>query len=763
MQTRLRIDEGWSTLILLWVMLLVSASAVVQADLIDGLQVVPMVATVSLFVGLFLAKSRFPSNTAHLFSLVYGLFALFLFVGILLPEDATWRERVFDIVNRQAVWFTKAFEGGTSRDGLIFIIHTSAIFWLLGYTASWYTFHTPRVWRVIVPTGLVLLSVVYYYTGPKRLPLYLAFYALLALVYLSRTHLIQQEKTWRETAVRYDRSIWMPFLQAGFLAGLIALIVAWFLPTMTASATVGDALTNAGGPWREFQDNWTRLFASLRSYGTNTVDPYDDTLVLGGPRTVEDTPIMDVYVPQKLANVYWQAVVYDSYENGIWDAAEDTSSVLHFPDDGYLPIPRTSARQVVTQTVINYLPNSSTLYAAPEVIGSDRQMFVEATQDPQENLLVSGIRSRYVLRQGDRYQVTSRLSTADAQSLRNASTNYPGWVQERYLQMSDSITPETIALAAELTNPYDNPFDKAIVVRDYLREAIKYNDQIDAPPDGMDAVHYALFVLQEGYCNYYASAMAMMLRSQGIPTRVVSGYAQGDYNQDTYSYRVRASNAHTWVEVFFPQYGWIQFEPTAAIPVNSRPETSSEGGDAFESLDRGPQEDVDNLENDDIEQGLEEDAGLVDEEGAISSDDPTGGLSVFEDFPVWQVLGASLVLMVAGAFLYAGNELNQRVEADITRSYTRLGNWARWLGVTVRSIHTPYERAEMLTAVVPEGSTPIRNLTKQFVLQRFSRERRGEEGFDSIKEWRSLRPILLRQTLQNRLQRRPKRGKQKKS
>ncbi len=174
------------------------------------------------------------------------------------------------------------------------------------------------------------------------------------------------------------------------------------------------------------------------------------------------------------------------------------------------------------------------------------------------------------------------MSNIDAESLRFSGSLYPDWVTERYLQVPDSVTPETLELAKELTSGFDNGFDKSIAVRDYLRNNIKYNDQIEAPPEGVDPVHYVLFDTQEGYCNYYATAMAIMLRSQGVPSRVVSGYAQGDFDENSLSYRVRANNAHTWVEVYFPSYGWIQFEPTASLPTVDRPITAG-GGDAFAS------------------------------------------------------------------------------------------------------------------------------------------------------------------------------------
>lgn len=254
-----------------------------------------------------------------------------------------------------------------------------------------------------------------------------------------------------------------------------------------------------------------------------------------------------------------------------------------FPDDGEIDLPQTAARELITQTVITYLPNSSFIYGAPDIVSVHRPINVYADRDENGNQLVSEVRSKYVLQLGDDYEVTSRLSLADASSLRAASTNYPDWLTATYLQVPDTVTPETLALAEELTAPFNNPFDKAIAVRDYLRENIVYNDQIQATPSGIDPVHYTLFVSQEAYCNYYASAMALMLRSQGVPSRVVSGYAQGTFDAETSSYRVQASNAHTWVEVYFPRYGWIQFEPTASIPAWDRPESldGGGGGDAF--------------------------------------------------------------------------------------------------------------------------------------------------------------------------------------
>ena len=746
METSARLRDGWPSFLLVWAMLLVASMAILQADLIDGLHIVPIAATLALVAGWLLGKSAFSERTAHLFAIIYGLFFITWLVGTTLPFDGPWRERVFDLVGRQVEWLQKLIDGGTSRDGIVFVIQTTTVFWLLGYLAGWFTFRRTHVWRVVIPIGVVLLSVVYYYNGPKPLLIYLAIYSLLALLFVAVTYLAGEESRWRSEAVRYDRAIQFDFMRAGLLAALLALLLAWSLPGMKASASFGEVLTDAGGPWRSFQDTWTRLFSSLRSYGAGTSDPYADTMVLGGPRTVGNTLVMDVRVSQELPyGVYWQAIAYDTYVNGGWQVVEsDVEPATHFPDDGPLNLPVNLGREVITQTVTNYLPNSSFLYAAPEVVSTDRQMLVDATYDEQGQTLVTALRSRFILRQGDQYQVASRVSTADATSLRTASTDYPQWVRDRYLQLPDTLTPRTLDLAEQLAAGSDNPYDKAIAVRDYLRANISYNDQIAAAPEGAEPLDYVLFDLKEGYCTYYASAMAVMLRSQGVPARVVSGYALGEYDPTAQNYRVRAVNAHSWVEVYFPDYGWIHFEPTQSIPVVERPSSATAG----EGLEPAvPLSSAELFPLDDELADLERADGLLGD--TANQTDP----GLLGDVPWWQVAIGVALLLIAGTSLWVANRYNRGVEGDVGRSYLRLGEWARVLGISWRVAQTPYEQADALVAAVPQGQQPIRNLTRQYVLRLFSPARATEADFDPHQEWRSLRPVLLRQSVVNLLKR----------
>ena len=739
---KLILQEGWSTLFLLLALIITATIAIVQAELTPGTEVLPLIGATAVILGTLLAKSRFSARTAHVLALLYGIIIVGYIVGTTLPETMLWRERLLDLGIRQLDWFNKARTGGTSRDGLIFVLQTGAIFWLLGYTAAWYTFRKPRIWRVVLPTGLVLLSVVYYYYGPKPLLYYLALYIVLALLFIARTHLVDQERIWQQASVRYERGINFNFMRAGLVVALLLLSVAYVMPTFAANPQVNDVLGDTRGPWRGLQETWTRLFAALHAYGTTTSDPYQDSMALGGPRTVSNDLVMDVYVPHELPNLYWRAIALDTYEDGGW-TTKDWETTLHFPDDGFLDVEETAARELLTQTVVNYIPNSSFLYAAPEVVGSSRQMFVDSAVDAAGNELISAVRSRFVLTLGDQYEVTSSISKADVESLQQASTNYPEWVTETYLQLSDALTPETLALAAQVTSGFDNPYDKATAVQNYLRENISYNDQIEAPPTNVEPIHYTLFESQEAYCTYYASAMAMMLRSQGIPTRIVNGYAQGTFDEETNSYRVRASNAHSWVEVYFPGYGWIQFEPTASIPVVVRQQRLGDSSAQFERA-RPDLAELDSLLD------IEEESRFGDVPAAAAPTLPTEPW--LERLFTWQTAVVLIIFLTALLLMWAANQFNKRIEGDIHRSYSRLESWARWLGVQFHAANTPYERADLMLTEVPEGSAPVRSLTHQYILSQFSPNHEQEETFNPHDEWRVLRPLLLRKSIQKRLE-----------
>ena len=183
-----------------------------------------------------------------------------------------------------------------------------------------------------------------------------------------------------------------------------------------------------------------------------------------------------------------------------------------------------------------------------------------------ENDTVSVIAMR-MLESGERYIVTSHISTATESDLSGATGSYPSAIKSTYLQLPNDF-PEDIRLLSEnITKEAATPYAKVKAILAYL-EQYQYKLDVNAPPEGVDNVEYFLFTQKSGYCLHFASAAALMLRSVGVPTRLAVGYLPGDPSKTPFEYILRDKYFHAWPQVYFPGYGWIDVEATPAGPAS---------------------------------------------------------------------------------------------------------------------------------------------------------------------------------------------------
>ncbi|MFN3930015.1 MAG: transglutaminase-like domain-containing protein, partial [Thermoflexus sp.] len=258
---------------------------------------------------------------------------------------------------------------------------------------------------------------------------------------------------------------------------------------------------------------------------------------------------------------------------------------------------------------------------------------------------------------------------------------------------------------------YDTPYDKAAALEAWLRRNIRYNENIPAPPPGRDGVVYVLFDIRQGYCDYYASAMAVMARALGIPARVVSGYAQGEWMPDG-RYRVRQRDAHTWVEIYFPGYGWVEFEPTAAQPPILRPRHPL-------SLTPTPP--------------APEPAGST--PGALRPT-PTRRNLLAEDFdirpgenfplpraprfPIGSIIAGFIAALGAlGLAFWIRDQRRLRQLSPAARDYLWMNRVAWLLGIRFPASWTPAERARYLGDLVPEVAGALERIAERYGATRF--------------------------------------------
>jgi Transglutaminase-like enzymes, putative cysteine proteases len=183
---------------------------------------------------------------------------------------------------------------------------------------------------------------------------------------------------------------------------------------------------------------------------------------------------------------------------------------------------------------------------------------VDAQVTPQ-----GGVRPVDQLSVNDSYTVESQVPRHTTAQLRRAGTDYPDRVESTYTALPGSTPDRVRERAATVTADAETPHDKAVAIEQHLESEKRYSLDVDRP-DGSIADSF-LFEMDAGYCTYYATTMVTMLRSEGVPARFVVGYTAGEQVGDD-RYVVRGLDSHAWVQVYFPDVGWVRFDPTPAGP-----------------------------------------------------------------------------------------------------------------------------------------------------------------------------------------------------
>ncbi len=336
---------------------------------------------------------------------------------------------------------------------------------------------------------------------------------------------------------------------------------------------------------------------------------------------------------------------------------------------------------------------------------------------------------------GYTYTVVSSIPIASPDKLRSVAADYPDWVKDKYLQLPSELPQRVRDLALQVTQGASNQYDKAKAVEQFLRQ-YTYNENVPFVPRNRDAVDYFLFDIKQGYCTSYASAMVVMLRSVGIPARMVTGFTTGTYDEAQNGYVVLDSNAHAWPEVYFPGYGWVPFEPTSSRPPIQLgdAETLSTG-----EGDTGPSS------------GTAASSGrrLIPDEGVNDTDFSPNtiaplGLAGGQPFAV-TLLTAAIAVITLGAWL-----LWNRLFRGLTTAaaaYHKAMTLARMAGAVWPEGSTPLERAAYMARVAPHASGHLLALAEAYSTEVYGSLRPRTSAQTLIAYWRRVRAVLLAQIL----------------
>jgi len=491
----------------------------------------------------------------------------------------------------------------------------------------------------------------------------------------------------------------------------------WPLVKALKSATFGPATPNTGPPTIGTPSS-AATPSSTPTAGTNAT-----------PTATEVAGTTNGATPQAVAGT----PVSGTPEATSTPDTSKPSSVLTLPSGKQVTV-NTDDLALIQQTQAN-LRNHDGISTAIEVGDDAQPTILTFTGQLPVYSDIEAVFAQNGVGAGDSYDITSVVSTATDNDLRQAGTAYPVEITSRYLQLP-AVTDRVRNLANQLAAGKNNPYDIAANIETYLRTNLKYNENVGTPPKGEDAVDWFLFDTKQGYCTFYASSMIEMLRVLNIPSRLAVGFYPAAYDSGSNGYLYRDLNAHAWVEVYFPQYGWVPFEPTAArAEINRQPvaATTNASPDVTSS-----------------EPGIT--AAEAREQAFLDENGPVGGGSagvVRQDSSIgyfgWAVRGMIVVLLaLLGVFAYFWLR-GLRGLTPTTQLFTKAQRGATWGGVPVRASMTPYERANMIAERVPGSRQHVRYLADLYV-----RERYGGAGPDAQElsrarhAWLRLRSLMLK-------------------
>jgi protein-glutamine gamma-glutamyltransferase len=326
--------------------------------------------------------------------------------------------------------------------------------------------------------------------------------------------------------------------------------------------------------------------ASSRTGSVGGYPGFDDTLDTAMRGDLGDDIVMRVRAPEP---DFWRGQTFSDFDGRNWTVDRDPGSLLRGPDIELGPVfgdvidPALAPTSTLVQTFYVEFDHPNVLFAAyrPERVIVEGDVF--ARND-------GALRTNVVLTAGAVYTVISErtLVTPDvlARQGRIGDRLTPLGRQEFSAQLAvpASTTARTVALADQLAVGAANTYELIRAMEAWIGANVEYDLAAPVPAAGVDAVDDLLFGSRRGFCEQIATALTIMLRTQGVPARLATGYVAGTRNRVTGVWEVRARDAHAWVEVWFPDTGWQSFDPTADVPLAGDSSRPTVGGDLARAM-----------------------------------------------------------------------------------------------------------------------------------------------------------------------------------
>ena len=731
----------WLAAALLFMLLQVFAGRLVATTWTPNLYFVQTFTFMGIVLGLALGYSQFKRKTARWISFGYMLMMLPVIWTRVIDEQVELDERLLSVGGRLLYSISEFFARRPVEDPLFFVAVMSIVFWVISASAGFSLTRHQNFLATALPSAIGILVIQHYDNGSAGRVLFLAFFTFFALFLLGRLNFLQDQTQWRVRRVFLSPENSLDLTSSMAIAAGLIIIFAWTTPlSVTRIETIRQVWNRITKPWTAFTQRMENAVSALESpSGGSPGEFYGTELELGRGFPLSDVVMFKVEIPdlpfdQKPPRYYWRGRTYDYFANSQWYITGTTREKFS-PVESSITITDMENNSPVRFIFTTGESKFSLLYAPSQPVWFSRPGSYLASQAGSA-LNITSWNATPALLPGETYQVDVVVKNPNIEQLREAGTQYPQWVMDKYLQMPEGFSARIQALAEEITAQAETPYDKTIAITRYLRANIEYAPTIPSAPRRADPLEWLLFEYKKGYCVYYATSEVLMLRSIGIPARMAVGFAQGEgssrdvRNQAVEdiiinSYTVRKNNAHAWPEVYFSGIGWVEFEPTGNQTPLDRPPAPRDPPDLSNNPNSNPLLPEENT-------GDFAGRNPLDEPGVDTTSQQSNSLALRLYLLLLFIAFAALTI-----FLSRRYALSARVPVLVRATMERTGieppawviRWERWVSLSFieRSfesinfglrqvkqpapIHaTPIERARNLALILPQLETEIKVL-----------------------------------------------------
>lgn len=756
--------EGWLSLAAVAAMIIAlgwsiddAAWVLNRGSLTDFLPQVGLAGVAAGFIGAKVGWGRWRTHLVG--SVLAGLIIPIVAGGIVLgsaaggldPAALSLRARTAaDVASK--VWQDLVVDGRpfTTQYGHFFLVF-GGIMWGTGQFAAFAVFGHRRPIDAVVITGLILLANMSI-TLHDQLHLIVLF-TVAGLFLLIRAHAFDEQVTWVRRKIGDPEAMGALYLRGGavFITG--AVLGSLLLTTAASSAPLQ-------GLWRDFPQkvvDWTEFLRRVLPLGGDTrgtgATTFSGDAAIYGRWSSSNGIAFTARLPaNETRKLYWRVAAYADFRGNSW--VKGTTEAIQMDAGSDLlagtsedPTNAPGRREIKVRITPDGFRED--LVVSPQTIESiDKRSTVQLIGD---GAWFAQVESPEL---GGGYTVTASIPVLGDEveggltenRLRAAGTDYPPEIRRLYLQKSQgAIGPKAAQILDDVRRltPQNDPYDLALTMRDYFRDSTRFTYDTDVQAvmsqqcSGLSTVE-CFATIRRGYCQFYATSMAVLLREAGIPARFVQGFLPGSRSRDG-TERVTLDKAHAWVEVFFPGYGWYVFDPTGAVGATGDTELPSGAPVVVTPRPSGASA---------LPTGDERIPPSFRPRPSGGGAGPIGGGG--SNIGPFAAIAALLLIAIA-ALAYAARRRAPRRPVHPDQAWRSLSGIARRLGYGPRPAQTVYEYAGALGDAVPDVRPQLATVARAKVEVAYGRQDLGDDRLRAIGDaYRTLRLALFRLAFRRR-------------